>query len=106
MIGLFWNIRGLGLAGRIPSLVDRIRSNHVDVVGIMETKKELLSEGLLRSLIGNTPFSWNYLPARGSAGGILVGMNSDLYSSSVCDSKEFHISVRLETRKLILTGSW
>lgn len=39
MIGLLWNIRGLGLPGRIPILADKIRSNHVDFLGIMETKK-------------------------------------------------------------------
>jgi hypothetical protein len=35
MIGLLWNIRGLGKIARIPALVDKIRSNHVDFVGIM-----------------------------------------------------------------------
>jgi hypothetical protein len=39
MIGLFWNIRGLGKIGRVPALVSRIRDNHVDVVGVIETKK-------------------------------------------------------------------
>jgi hypothetical protein len=69
MIGLFWNIRGLGLPGRTPALVD--------FLGVMETKKENLSEGYLRSLTGNTPFKWHHLPAEGSAGGILVGANSE-----------------------------
>jgi hypothetical protein len=33
MIGLFWNIRGLGQIGRILALVSRIRDNHVYFVG-------------------------------------------------------------------------
>ena len=40
MIGLFWNIRGLGKLGRVPALVDSIRKNHVDFVGVVETKKK------------------------------------------------------------------
>jgi hydrogenase maturation factor len=39
MMGLFWNIRGLGLPGRVPALVDKIKSNHVDFVGVIQTKK-------------------------------------------------------------------
>lgn len=57
MIGLFWNIRGLDQIGRIPALVGRLRDNHVDFVGVLETKKSDFTPGLLRSLTSNTPFS-------------------------------------------------
>jgi hypothetical protein len=56
MIGFFWNIRGLGLPGRINALVDKVRYKHVDFLGITETKKEHLSSGFLRSLTRNVPF--------------------------------------------------
>lgn len=56
MIGMFWNIRGLGKIGRLPALRSRIRYNHLDFVGIMETKKNNLSSGLLKSLTHNIPF--------------------------------------------------
>lgn len=103
MIGLFWNIRGLGRPGRIPALVEKIRSNHADFVGIIETKKNSFSNGFLRSLTGNTPFNWNYLPASGSAGGILVGLNSDLFSITVGDMLKFTISVMVQSKKTNLT---
>jgi hypothetical protein len=57
MIGLFWNIRGHGQVGRVPALVSRIRDNHVDVVGVIETKKNIFTPGFLRSLTGNIPFT-------------------------------------------------
>lgn len=47
MIGLFWNIRGLGKVGRFTALMNRIRSTHADFVGITETKKETFSPGYL-----------------------------------------------------------
>jgi hypothetical protein len=68
MIGLFWNIRGLGQIGRIPAIVGRLRDNHVHFVGVLETKKSDFTPGLLRSLSGNTPFSWSFLKAKGTAG--------------------------------------
>jgi len=39
MIGLLWNIRGLGKIGNPPALISRIRDHHVSFVGIMEKKK-------------------------------------------------------------------
>jgi hypothetical protein len=43
-------------------------------VVIQETKKETISNSFLESVSKN--FSWNYKPAKGTAGGILVGMNN------------------------------
>lgn len=43
MRALFWNIRGLGQKGRVLALANRIRENHVDFVGVVETKKNLSS---------------------------------------------------------------
>jgi glyceraldehyde-3-phosphate dehydrogenase/erythrose-4-phosphate dehydrogenase len=77
MIGLFWNIRGLGKIGRQPALANRIKDNHVDVIGVVETKKENFTPRFLKAISGNTPFSWIIQPAKGSAGGILVGANSE-----------------------------
>lgn len=103
MIGLFWNIRGLGRPGRILALVEKIRSNHVDFVGVIETKKESFSSGFLRYLTGNIPFHWHYLPATGSAGGILVGLNNELFCIIVGATLKYSISVMVQTKKINLT---
>jgi hypothetical protein len=64
----------------------------VDFVGIQETKKEDFSPSFLKNLTGPASFCWNFLPARGSAGGILVGSRDEsilvndvcLHTFSVC----------------------
>lgn len=43
MIGIIWNIRGLGKIGRVPALLSRIRECNADFVGIIETKKSKFS---------------------------------------------------------------
>jgi hypothetical protein len=45
MIGLLWNIRGMGKIGRVPVLSSRIKDNHADWVGVIETKKRVLPWG-------------------------------------------------------------
>ena len=98
MIGLFWNIRGLGKIGRLPALINRIRSTRADFVGIMETKESFTS-GYLRSLTGNVPFEWFYLPAKKSAGGILVGSNSDKFSATLISTLDFSVTIVLQDKK-------
>lgn len=99
MIGLLWNIRGLGKIGNPPALISRIRDHHVSFVGIMETKKSDFTSGYLKSLSFNMPFDWCYLKAEGSAGGILVGSNSDMFSMMVDDILSYTISVLLTYKK-------
>lgn len=104
MIGLIWNIRGMNKVGRIPALASRMKDNHVDFVGIIETKKDSYSPGFLKSITTRNNFSWCSLPASGSAGGILVGANSDKYFLTLVDTRKFSISVMLMDNK---TGySW
>lgn len=95
MIGFFWNIRGLGQKGRVPALANKIRENHADFVGVVETKKGEYSAGMLRSLTGNTKFNCCSLKARGLAGGILIGANDDLFTMTVGELLNFTISVML-----------
>jgi hypothetical protein len=58
----------------------------------------------LKSVSGNTPFNWILQPAKGSAGGILVGTNSDMYVATLSQSLDSLISVMMLDKK---TGfSW
>jgi hypothetical protein len=65
----------------------------------METKKNKLSSGLLNSLSWNTPFYWYHLEAKGSAGGILVGANSDMFTMSVGDVLSYSVSVMMSCKR-------
>jgi hypothetical protein len=44
-------------------------------------------------VLGNRNFAWNHLTAVGSAGGILVGINLDLFDVIFWDIKNFSVSV-------------
>jgi hypothetical protein len=105
MVGLFWNIRGLGLPGRIPVPVNKIGSNHTDFLGVVETKKEHFSEGLLRSLTGNVPFKWHSLPAVGNARGILVGAKFEVFNCTKSDVLRFSTLVILQEKNQASVGS-
>jgi len=75
MIGAVWNTRGLNKAGRLKCISDFVLENKLDFVGFQKTKKENFSEAFLKAV--NPHFTWNWLPATGTAGGILVGFRED-----------------------------
>jgi exonuclease III len=91
MIGAFWNIRGLNKEGRLQCLAYFVKDNSLDFVGIQETKKEIFNESFLSYIHKN--FFWHSLPATGSAGGILVGLNDRKFEVLACMNGEFCVSV-------------
>jgi len=90
MIGAFWNIRGLNKTGRLECLKDFISNNSLDFVGIQETKKRFFSSILFQLLCGL--FDWNFLPASGTAGGVLVGLRTSKFNIISWDIKQFCVS--------------
>lgn len=99
MIGGFWNIRGLNKTERHLMLANFIRNNHLDFVGIVETKKSVFQENYLKFLSDKAPFVWNFLPSVGSAGDILAGFNSDLFNVTVNGSLKSLLNLMLTDRK-------
>jgi hypothetical protein len=68
MRGVFWNIRGLGVKGRKQCIIDLIRTQKLEFIGIQETKSRDFSINYLNALSGGRQFCWNWLPVDGSAG--------------------------------------
>jgi hypothetical protein len=98
MICCFWNGRGISAPGRQKFIDDNLVPLNLDYVGFQETKKEQFSNSFLKKLLGNRNFVWTHLPAVGSASGILVGVNGDLFEVIAWEIKTFSISVVLKNK--------
>jgi hypothetical protein len=61
-------------------------------------KKESFSTSYLDSISSNRIFVWNFLPAKGTVGGILVGVDSDLFEVIAWDIKLFFVSYILKNK--------
>ena len=96
---IFWNSRSISALGRRKCIEDTIVPLQVDYIGFQETKKESFSASFLKNVIGNRNFYWNYLPANGSAGGILVGVNANIFDIISWEIKSFSVSVIVKIRK-------
>jgi exonuclease III len=74
MIGATWNIRGLNKRGKLQCITDFAGDNNLDFVAFQETKKEDFDDSVLNQV--HRDFIWDFVPAKGTAGGFLVGLNS------------------------------
>ena len=93
MKGAFWNIRSLNKPGSFECFKDFIDNNDLDFVGIMETKKESFHYSFFSSIDHN--FSWNFLPASGTAGGILVGFKPNKFQIINWDIGSFCVTAKI-----------
>jgi hypothetical protein len=101
---VFWNPRGIQAPGRKTALIDLFSKTHAHYVGFQETKKESISCNYLNSLVVNRMFDWKDLPAVGSAGGIVVGVDLDFFEVISWQVLKFSVSVvvRLKAKDTII----
>ena len=69
---LCWNVRGANDSCKRKLIKAFVRNQKVDLLCIQETKIQLMSEGLVRSIGVGRYLDWRALDASGSAGGILI----------------------------------
>jgi hypothetical protein len=62
-------------------------------------KKEMFTDTYLNGLSGSKQFCWNWLPSKGAAGGILLGVNIDMFEVGDWVIKNFSISCELVNKK-------
>lgn len=79
MIGMLWNVRGIGQDIEKRFVRECITEKHLDFIGLQETIKSDFSQNDLRNLSAGKNFLWEWIAPRGKSGGILVGINNDSF---------------------------
>ncbi|KAE8793755.1 hypothetical protein D1007_31590 [Hordeum vulgare] len=100
---LCWNIRGFGLSGRRRQLIEYLRQEEIDIVGLQEMIRQDFSMLELKSL-SRHQFTWQWLPTTGHSGGILLGVREDAFWVEDMDRGEFFMSMAITDRQAHL--SW
>jgi hypothetical protein len=78
---------------------DFINKEKVDFVGLQDTLKEDFSDKELKQVGGRYEFVWNWLPAEGHSGGILLGVKLDVVEVEAFDEGSFFVSAPLRHMK-------
>jgi exonuclease III len=81
------------------SVIDLMSENKVEFIGIQETKKQEFSNVYLEALGGRKQFRWIWLPSKGSAWGILMGLDSDVFEVIRWDINDYSVSREVINKK-------
>jgi exonuclease III len=76
---LIQNIQGWGAPGRRTQLKDIFKTEQVDIIGLQETIKQDFSAQELHWLEHGGQFNWNWVPATGHSGGLLLGFRDEFF---------------------------
>ena len=67
-----WNVRGLNEWDERLRVRNLIKNWRLDIVCLQETKLELITRAMIRSLWGGQHVDWSYLGSCGACGGVLL----------------------------------
>ncbi|XP_071685197.1 uncharacterized protein [Lolium perenne] len=95
MRALIYNLRGFGGQGRRTQLRDYMQRDRVDILGLQETVRQDFTDSELRSLECGGQFCWNWLPATGQSGGMLLGFRDACFEVGTWRKGRFFISANL-----------
>jgi exonuclease III len=100
MKALAYNLRGFGREGRRTQLRDYMRSNRLDILGLQETIRQDFTAAELRGLECGGQFAWNWLPANGHSGGLLLGFRDETFEVGEWRKGVFFISAKILQRNI------
>ena len=76
---LCWNARSIRLPEKRKLLKEVLLKENIDIICLQETKKTDFTKRFLNTI--SVKFNiWKWLPANGTAGGIMIGLNSNCFS--------------------------
>jgi hypothetical protein len=99
VVALIWNPRGLNRPDKLIRVHDLIRETCLDIICFSESKKEDFTILHLHHLDPVGEFSWIWLPAKNTSGGILVGTSNDLFDIIKWDIYTYSISALIKSKK-------
>ena len=93
-----WNVRGANDSNKRKLIKSFVRKQKVDLLCIQETKIQLMSERVVKSLGARIFLDWRALEAFGSTGGVLICW--DKRSIEILDWEEGQFSISCKFRNV------
>lgn len=98
-----WNVRGLRRPAKRFLVKDFLNLHFVDVCCLQESKLEEVPPSVWREIGGSRLDQFFFVPALGTAGGIILGWNSVLMSGNLLRMGTFNIKVEFCSKHENLT---
>ena len=92
-----WNVRGANDVNKRRIIKSVVRKQKVDLMCIQETKIQLMTDGVVKSLGVGRFLEWRTIEATGAAGGVLVCWDKRSLELLEWEEGQFSISCRFRT---------
>ena len=95
MKGIFWNSDGFRDPKKHRFVSDLTKEHNLSFIAISETVRKSFTDSFLRNLCGGKNYIWHVKEPRGHSGGILLGIDLDVYDIGAIDEGEFRVKFTL-----------
>ena len=89
MKGVFWNSNGFRDPKKFRFISDLSKELNLSFIAISETVCKSFTEPSLRNLCGGKSFLWHYKQPEGRSGGLLLGVDLNVYGIGAIEEGDF-----------------
>jgi hypothetical protein len=95
MKGIIWNSNGFRDPKKHRYVSDVTREQNLSFIVILETGRSTFSDPFLKNLCVGKKFLWHCKEPKGRSGGILLGIDLDVFDIGAIDEGEYYAKVHL-----------
>lgn len=93
-----WNVRGLNCPARRETVLQMLQAVQPSIVCLQETKLEVIDSLLGTEFLGPALSSFDYIPAQGVRGGVLIAWNDALVEATNPEMHGYCLSIEMKLR--------
>jgi exonuclease III len=98
MKGVFWNSRGLGDLAKHKFLSDLVKEEQINFIALSETGRDDFPDHILKNLCAGRDFFWHSMAPHGRYGGILLGVDLQVFDIGAIDEGDFYVKFTLRCK--------
>jgi hypothetical protein len=95
MKGIIWNSNGFKDPKKHHFVSDTTREHNLEFIAILETGRSNFSGSFLKNLCAGKSFLWHCKAPQDRLGGILVGIDLDIFDIGAIDEEDYYVKFYL-----------
>ena len=98
MKGVFWNSRGLADLAKHRFLAELVKEEQINFIALSETGRDDFPDHILKNLCGGHEFLWHSMAPHGRSGGILLGVDLNVFDIGAIVQRDFYVKFTLRCK--------
>ena len=98
MKGVFWNSRGLADLAKHRFLAKLVKEEQINFIALSETGRDDFPDHILKNLCGGHEFLWHSMAPHGRSGGILLGVDLNVFDIGAIVQRDFYVKFTLRCK--------